>query len=114
MFRIDLSSVPGELVAGEMVAGELLEALWLWMDEEDVADEDYDGGEEEEDSGDEREDEDARGSCSNPEEEQEDSEEDSEEDQDQGDGGHASARRPRRITRQRVIIADTMSEHDYR
>ena len=105
MFRSDLSNV-----AGELVAGELLEALWLRMEEEDIANEDSDGGEEEEESGDDGEDEEVGGSCSNPEEEMDESEEDSEDQEDQeGDGGRTT-----RITCQRIVVADTMNAVDYR
>ena len=120
MYRGEVPNVPGGLVDGEVGAGDLMEALWLRLEEENVANND---GQEEEESGDDGEDEEVGGSCSNPEEMNE-SEEDSEEDppglildQDQvmdQDQDHGDVGRARRITRQRITVAITMNDDDYR
>ena len=116
--------MPGGLVDGEVGAGDLMEALWLCLEEENVANND---GQEEEESGSDGES--VGGSCSNPEEMNE-SEEDYEEDppgllpdkdQDEDeyededhDQEHGHVGRAKRITRERITVGDTMNDDDYR
>ena len=124
MYRGEVPNVPGGLVDGEVGAGDLMEALWLRLEEENVANND---GQEEEESGSDGES--VGGSCSNPEEmneseedyeedppgllpdEDQDEEENEDEDHDQevGHVGHA-----KRITRERITVGDTMNDDDYR
>ena len=128
MFRRDVSNVPGDLVDGEVGASDLMEALWLCLEEENVANDD---GQEEEESGDDRDDEEVGGSCSNPEEmneseedyeedppgliqdEDQDKDEDKDEDEDH-DQEHGHVGRAKRITRERITVGDTMNDDDYR
>ena len=124
MYRREVSNVPGGLVDGEVGAGDLMEALWLRLEEENVANND---GQEEEESGSDGES--VGGSCSNPEEmneseedyeddppgllldEDQDEDEDEDEDHDQ-ELGHVG--RAKRITRERITVGDTMNDDDYR
>ena len=124
MYRGEVPNVPGGLVDGEVGAGDLMEALWLRLEEENVANND---GQEEEESGSDGES--VGGSCSNPEEmneseedyeedppgllpdEDQDEEENEDEDHDQ-EVGHVG--RAKRITRERITVGDTMNDDDYR
>ena len=118
MYRREVSNVPGGLVDGEVGAGDLMEALWLRLEEENVANND---GQEEEESGSDGES--VGGSCSNPEEmneSEEDYEEDppgllpdEDEDEDE-DEDHEEHGRAKRITCQRITVGDTMNDDDYR
>ena len=124
MYQVEVPNVPGDLGDGEVVAGDVLQALWLRLEEENVANND---GQEEEESGSDGES--VGGSCSNPEEmneSEEDYEEDPpgllpDEDQDQDedededhDQEHGHVGRAKRITRERITVGDTMNDDDYR
>ena len=121
MYRGEVPNVPGGLVDGEVGAGDLMEALWLRLEEENVANND---GQEEEESGSDGES--VGGSCSNPEEMNEseedfeeeppgllpDEDDDEDEDEDHEEVGHVG--RVKRITRKRITVGDTMNDDDYR